>query len=72
MISEEAFLETIKKSLNLKDIQAEDEFRDYEDWNSLAFITLVDLLEDSFGVETDPDFFSEIDTWRDLYKTLQH
>lgn len=72
MISEENFITIVKKSLHLSKMHLDDEFRDYDEWNSLNFITLIDLLEDEFSIEVDPDFFSDIDTWRDLYNALKH
>ena len=71
MTSEE-FLSEIKEALELDDldIKMEDNFREYEEWDSLTFLTLVTLMHDRHGVDLDIDTFNGISTWRDLYQLL--
>lgn len=68
--SEETFYGIIKKGLKLKEVNADDEFRDYNEWDSLMFIALVSLLQAECGFELTPEVFDEIDTWQDLYQAI--
>lgn len=71
MTSEE-FLSEIKEALELDDldIKMEDNFREYEEWDSLTFLTLVTLMHDHHGVDLDIDTFNGISTWQELYQLL--
>lgn len=71
MTSEE-FLAEIKEALELDDldIKMDDNFREYEEWDSLTFLTLMTLMNENHGVALDIDTFNGISTWRDLYELL--
>lgn len=71
MTSEE-FLAEIKEALELDDldIKMDDNFREYEEWDSLTFLTLMTLMHENHGVALDIDTFNGISTWRDLYQLL--
>ena len=71
MTSEE-FLAEIKEALELDDlnIKMDDNFREYEEWDSLTFLTLMTLMNEKHGVALDIDTFNGISTWRDLYQLL--
>ena len=71
MTSEE-FLAEIKEALELDDldIKMDDNFREYEEWDSLTFLTLMTLMNERHGVALDIDTFNGISTWRDLYQLL--
>lgn len=71
MTSEE-FLAEIKEALELDDldIKMDDNFREYEEWDSLTFLTLMTLMNEKYGVALDIDTFNGISTWRDLYQLL--
>ena len=71
MTSEE-FIAEIKEALELDDldIKMDDNFREYEEWDSLTFLTLMTLMNENHGVALDIDTFNGISTWRDLYQLL--
>lgn len=71
MTSEE-FLAEIKEAMELDDldIKMDDNFREYEEWDSLTFLTLMTLMNEKHGVALDIDTFNGISTWRDLYQLL--
>lgn len=71
MTSEE-FLAEIREALELDDldIKMDDNFREYEEWDSLTFLTLMTLMNEKHGVSLDIDTFNGISTWRDLYQLL--
>lgn len=66
----EHFLQTLKQTLRLDSIEADDEFREYDNWDSLMFLSLVAMLEKEFGYKADLDLFFDLDTWQDLYDSL--
>ncbi len=66
-ISPETFIHDIQEALELeRDICLTDEFRDYDEWDSLAFLSLVTLLRDTYGLTIDAGDFNDIDTWEDI------
>lgn len=66
-MSIEHFLHAMEQALHLTNIAADDEFRDYDNWDSLMFLSLVAVLDKEFGFKADLDFFAEIDTWQEMY-----
>lgn len=66
------FLNTIKDALELeRDIQLEDEFRHYEEWDSMTFLSLLTLMRDQYGINLDIDTFNNITTWSDLFNLIE-
>lgn len=66
------FLSTIKDALELeRDIQLKDEFRHYEEWDSMTFLSLLTLMRDQYGVNLDIDTFNHITTWSDLFNLIE-
>lgn len=65
----EQFLNSIQEVLELDDvdIKIDDDFRAYEEWDSLTFLSLVTYMRDEYGVVLDIDSFNKISTWNDLY-----
>ena len=47
-----------------------DEFRNYEEWDSLTFLSLITYMRDEHGVNLDIDAFNQINTWNDLYRLV--
>ena len=68
-MTEELFLNDIKEILELdeQEMHINDEFRSYEEWDSLAFLALVTHMRDKYNVLLDIDTFNAIACWRDLY-----
>lgn len=48
----------------------DDEFRDYEEWDSMMFLSLVVFLREQYRFELTPDVFNEVDTWQDIYDRI--
>ena len=47
-------------------IKAEDRFRDYEEWDSIALLSLVAMLDDNYGISIPREIFEKLDTIQDL------
>ena len=70
---EERIKNALKKALEIEnmEIQLDDQFRDYEDWDSLALLSLIAILDEDFGVEIETDALNELITVRDLLNSVQ-
>lgn len=68
----EQFLAEIKEALELDDVEMHisDRFREYEEWDSLTFLSLLTLMQEEHGVALDIDTFNGISTWEDLFRLL--
>lgn len=63
------FIELITEALE-KDpgsVQAGDAFRDYPEWDSLAHLTLISLIDDEYGLVIPRNEFTEMQTWAQVY-----
>lgn len=67
------FLENFKEAVEIEDreIQLEDEFRNYEEWDSLANLSVIAMIDDEYGVVLDADTFAKANTLRDLIATVK-
>ena len=71
MMAESEFLAGITEALELEDnAYIDDNFRDYEEWDSMMFLSLVSYLRDTCGLELTPETFESVDTWKDIYNKL--
>ncbi|MBU1563995.1 MAG: acyl carrier protein [Proteobacteria bacterium] len=70
---EERIKNAFQKALEVEDkeIKLTDQFRDYEEWDSLGQLSLIAILDEDFGVEIESDDFNEIITVGDLLKAVQ-
>lgn len=68
-MTEQLFLDTIADALELnrEQINMDDEFRTYQEWDSLTFLSLLTLLNEDFSLNLSISSFNNIQTWRDLY-----
>jgi acyl carrier protein len=59
-----AFAETIEREAAT--INVSDCFRDYEEWDSIALLSLVAMLDDNYAVNIPRDIFEKLETIQDL------
>ena len=59
-----AFADAIDREANL--IHVEDNFRDYEEWDSVALLSLVVMLDDNYRVNIPREIFEKLETVQDL------
>lgn len=59
-----AFADAIDREANL--IHVEDKFRDYEEWDSIALLSLVAMLDDNYGINIPREIFEKLETVQDL------
>ena len=65
---QDKFIEQFREVLEIEDreIQLEDVFRDYEEWDSLVQLSLIAMLDEEFEVEIEEDDFEKLITVGDL------
>ena len=70
---EEKLINTLREAMDMDgaEIKLADSFRDYENWDSLAHLSLVAALDEEFGVEIEDDDFQKLVTVQDLYNAVQ-
>lgn len=61
---EEVFLSRLKEVLEIEDrkIELTDNFRDYEEWDSLNQLSLIAMLDEEYGVQIETDEFNKLTT----------
>ncbi|NEW84007.1 MAG: acyl carrier protein [Mariniphaga sp.] len=70
---QEKFIELFKETLDIEDreIQLSDKFREYEEWNSLAYLSVIAMLDEEYEVIIEGAAFKELRTLDELYKEIQ-
>lgn len=71
-MTQEQFLATLADALELDGdtMNITDDFRSYEEWDSLTFLALLTLMNEQYGLQLSIDTFNGIQTWEDLYRML--
>ncbi len=66
------FLEIVKSELidSADYITADTRFRELEDWDSLTGMSILVLLEDTYGKRIPEDIFKSCNTFYDLYEYI--
>lgn len=65
---EQKFLEVITEALEIegREIQLMDNFKEYDEWDSLAQLTLIAELDDNFGVTISSEELRKIHSLQEL------
>jgi acyl carrier protein len=67
------FLENVKDALELEnhDIALSDRFRDLPKWDSLAFLSLISMIDDEYDVVIDGKAFEKLHTLEDVLNEIE-
>ena len=70
---EAKFLDLSKEVLEIEDkeISLNDEFREYDEWDSLAYLSVIAMLDDEFEIVIETEDFKKIRTVGDLLKEVK-
>lgn len=70
---EQKFLELFKDVLEIEDreLSAEDRFRDYNEWDSLANLSVIAMIDEEYGVVIDNNEFRKINTLVELMNEIK-
>ena len=69
---EEKFIELIKDVLEIEDreINMNDTFREYEEWSSLAYLSVIAMLDEEYDCQIEEADFRKLQTIGDLYNAV--
>lgn len=68
----EKFIDLLREALEREgDIQMSDTFRDYEEWDSLAYLSIIAFLDDEYGVQIEEAEFKQLKTVQDIYDAVK-
>jgi acyl carrier protein len=70
---EKKIIEQLKEILEMENIEVnlEDNFRDYENWDSMAALSVIAMIDDEFGVLINGEDFRNLDTVGDLIQAVK-
>ena len=70
---ETKFINALQEALEIQDreIHLADQFRSYPEWDSLAQLTLIVMLDEEFGVSIEMKRFNELVTVQELFETVK-
>jgi len=67
------FIELFKETLEIEDreLQITDIFRNYEEWNSLAYLSLIAMIDEEYDVVIEGAAFKQLLTLEEVYNEIQ-
>ncbi len=68
-IMEQEFIEKLKEILEIEDreLNMHDEFRTYPEWDSLAYLSVIAMLDEDYEIQMEGAEFGKLRTVADLY-----
>lgn len=73
MIMEEKFIDLFKEILDIEDcdVKLTDEFREFDGWNSLTFLSVISMIDDEYDVVIEGEEFNELKTVGDIINVIK-
>lgn len=71
---QEKFIENFKEALEVEEgttVALEDKFRELEDWDSLARLSVIAMLDEEYDVQIEEEDFEQIVTVEDLFNKVR-
>ena len=70
---ETLFIKKFKEVLEVSDreLQLTDKFRDYEEWNSLVFLSLIAMIDEEFDVIIEGKDFKKLETVGEIIEAIK-
>ena len=68
----EKFINKFKEALEIddKEISVSDKFRDFEEWDSLAFLSIIAMIDEEYDVIIKGDEFKTLETIEDIINSI--
>lgn len=69
-MDKQLFLERLKDALELDPttvVEMDDDFRDYDEWDSLARLSLIAMLDQEYNVQLESNDFKDINSIQSLF-----
>lgn len=69
---EEKFINLFREALEMEDkeVNLTDNFRQYEEWSSLAYLSVIAMIDEEFDVQIEGKDFKELKTVGDLINAI--
>lgn len=69
----QAFLEQMKETLEIEDreLSLDDDFKSYDEWDSLAYLSTIAMIDDEYGVVISAAEFRTLTTLGDIAKAIE-
>lgn len=65
----EKFIEKFAEAIEREDeIKMEDEFRTYDEWGSIAYLSVIAMMDEEYDTQIEEADFKKLRTVEDLYK----
>ncbi len=63
------FLQLISETIEreLEALKADDEFRTYEEWDSLAYLSVISIIDEEYGLVIPREEFGKMKTFAEVY-----
>lgn len=70
---EDKFIELFKEVLEIedRDIKLSDEFRQYDEWDSLVYLSVIAMLDDEYEIVIETDEFKKLLTVGELMEEVK-
>jgi len=70
---EAKFMKNFKEILEMEDIeiQISDRFREYERWDSLAYLSLIAMMDEEYDIQIEGNEFKKLNTIQDLIDAIK-
>lgn len=65
----EKFAEAIERE---EKIEMDDEFRNYEEWNSIAYLSVIAMMDEEYETQIEEADFKKLITVQDLYNACSN
>lgn len=66
----EKFIELFAEAIEREDeIKMEDEFRNYDEWSSIAYLSVIALMDEEYDTQMEMAEFKKLKTVQDIYDT---
>ena len=64
----EKFIELFAEAIEREDeIKMEDNFRDYDEWSSIAYLSVIAMMDEEYETQIEEAEFKQLKTVQDLY-----
>ncbi len=69
---EQKFLDLLKEILEIEDreLLMTDNFREYPEWDSLAYLSVIAMLDEEYGIQIEGSEFKKLKTVGDLFSVV--
>jgi acyl carrier protein len=69
---ENQFIDLLKEVLEVSELSLSDNFKELDEWDSLALLTLIAELDEQYGVLIESDELDKIQTVQELFDLVQN